>query len=106
MADLPGLIEGAHINVGLGHKFLKHVERTLCNVFIIDIQGFQLNINSAHRSAIETLILLNKEIEMYNPDLLTKPAICIVNKVRNHFSSYVYLFNITGKTFSYSRKSS
>ena len=82
MADLPGLIEGAHINVGLGHKFLKHVERTLCNVFVIDIQGFQLNPSSARRSALETLILLNKELEMYNPDLLSKPAICIVNKVR------------------------
>merc|ERR1712150_105794 len=67
MADLPGLIEGAHINVGLGHRFLKHVERTLCNVFVIDIQGFQLNPSSAKRSALETLVLLNKELEMYNP---------------------------------------
>ena len=90
MADLPGLIEGAHINVGLGHKFLKHVERTLCNVFVIDIQGFQLNPSSARRSALETLILLNKELEMYNPDLVSKPAICIVNKVRLVFSIDIY----------------
>ena len=81
MADLPGLIEGAHMNVGLGHRFLKHVERTMCNVFVIDIQGFQLNPNSAKRSALETLVLLNKELEMYNPDLLTKPSLCLVNKV-------------------------
>ena len=81
MADLPGLIEGAHINLGLGHRFLKHVERTTCNVFVIDIQGFQLNANSVHRTAFETLVLLNKELEMYNPDLLQKPSICLVNKV-------------------------
>ena len=85
MADLPGLIEGAHVNIGLGHKFLKHVERTLCNVFVIDIEGFQLNPSSAHRSALETLILLNKELEMYNPDLVTKPSLCLVNKVLTLF---------------------
>ena len=81
MADLPGLIEGAHINIGLGHRFLKHVERTFCNVFVVDVQGFRLNANSVHRSAFETLVLLNKELEMYNPDLLAKPSICLVNKV-------------------------
>ena len=81
MADLPGLIEGAHINLGMGHKFLKHVERTRCVIFVIDVQGFQLNPQSVHRTAFETLVLLNKELELYNPDLLSKPAICIVNKV-------------------------
>ena len=81
MADLPGLIEGAHINLGMGHRFLKHVERTGCIIFVIDVQGFQLNPSSIQRSAFETLVLLNKELEMYNPDLLTKPAICLVNKV-------------------------
>ena len=82
MADLPGLIEGAHVNVGMGHRFLKHVERTGCMVFVIDVKGFQLNPMSIKRSAFETLVLLNKELEIYNPDLLSKPAICLVNKVR------------------------
>lgn len=81
MADLPGLIEGAHINLGLGHKFLKHVERTLCNIFVVDIQGFQLNAYSLQRNAFETIALLNKELEMYNPDLLERPSICLVNKM-------------------------
>ena len=89
MADLPGLIEGAHINLGMGHRFLKHVERTRCLIFVIDVQGFQLNPHSVHRTAFETLVLLNKELELYNPDLLSKPAICIVNKVSMtiHFCS-------------------
>ncbi|XP_075538708.1 GTP-binding protein 10 [Dermacentor variabilis] len=81
LADLPGLIEGAHRNFGLGHKFLKHVERTSMLLFIVDINGFRLNTSSLHRSAYETVMSLNKELEMYKEDLLTKPAILAVNKM-------------------------
>ena len=81
LADLPGLIEGAHINLGMGHRFLRHVERTRCLLFVIDVGGFQLNPQSAHRNAFETIVLLNRELELYNPDLLSIPAICLINKV-------------------------
>lgn len=81
IADLPGLIEGAHINIGLGHMFLKHVERTKLLLFITDVQGFQLNPKFPKRSSLETILLLNKELELYNPDLLEKPAILAVNKM-------------------------
>lgn len=81
VADLPGLIEGAHMNVGMGHKFLKHIERTKLLMFIVDIQGFQLSPKHGYRSCLETVVLLNKEIELYKPDLLKMPAMLIVNKI-------------------------
>lgn len=60
MADLPGLIEGAHVNFGMGHKFLKHVERTQLLLFMVDINGFKLKAQYEHRTAFETVLLLNK----------------------------------------------
>lgn len=81
IADLPGLIEGAHINVGLGHSFLKHVERTKLLLFIADVQGFQLSPKYPKRSCLETVLLLNKELELYDAELLQKPAILAINKM-------------------------
>jgi len=81
MADLPGLIEGAHYNVGMGHKFLKHVERTKMIMFVIDVQGFQLNPNSPRRTPFETITLLNRELELYRSELVEKPALCLINKM-------------------------
>ncbi|XP_060066945.1 GTP-binding protein 10 homolog [Ylistrum balloti] len=81
VADLPGLIEGAHVNKGMGHKFLKHIERTKLLLFIVDIDGFQLHTRYAYRTAFETILLLNKELELYNRDVLEKPAILALNKI-------------------------
>lgn len=81
MADLPGLIEGAHYNIGMGHRFLKHVERTKMLIFVVDIQGFQLHTTSVRRTAFETIILLNRELELYNPELVRKPCLCLINKM-------------------------
>lgn len=81
MADLPGLIEGAHINVGLGHKFLKHVERTKLLLFVTDVQGFTLSPKHRLRACLDTVLLLNKELELYNAELLEKPAILAINKM-------------------------
>ena len=60
LADLPGLIEGASYNLGMGHKFLKHVERCSVLLFIVDINGFQFKVDTQHRSAAETVRLLSK----------------------------------------------
>lgn len=81
LADLPGLIEGAHLNIGLGHQFLRHVERTKLLLFVVDVQGFSLSEKHLHRSCLETVLLLNKELELYNVDLLEKPAILAINKM-------------------------
>ncbi|KAK7147456.1 hypothetical protein R3I94_010090 [Phoxinus phoxinus] len=81
VADLPGLIEGAHVNKGMGHKFLKHVERTKQLMFVVDVCGFQLASNTPFRSAFETVLLLTKELELYKEELLDKPAILVINKM-------------------------
>ncbi|CAI9728446.1 GTP-binding protein 10-like [Octopus vulgaris] len=83
LADLPGLIEGAHLNLGMGHKFLRHVERTKLLLFVVDVRGFRLQMEKEERSAFETILLLNKELELYQPDLIRKPAILVLNKVEN-----------------------
>ncbi|NXP73416.1 GTPBA protein, partial [Ramphastos sulfuratus] len=81
VADLPGLIEGAHTNRGMGHKFLKHVERTKQLLLVVDISGFQLSIKAPFRTAFETVVLLTKELELYKEELLSKPALLAVNKM-------------------------
>ncbi|CAB1334618.1 unnamed protein product [Coregonus sp. 'balchen'] len=77
VADLPGLIEGAHMNRGMGHQFLKHVERTRQLIFVVDICGFQLASKTPFRSAFEAVQLLTKELELYKEDLPCKPAVLV-----------------------------
>ncbi|XP_041708111.1 GTP-binding protein 10 [Coregonus clupeaformis] len=81
VADLPGLIEGAHMNRGMGHQFLKHVERTRQLIFVVDVCGFQLASKTPFRSAFEAVQLLTKELELYKEDLPCKPAVLVVNKM-------------------------
>ncbi|XP_054903409.1 GTP-binding protein 10 [Poeciliopsis prolifica] len=81
IADLPGLIEGAHLNRGMGHKFLKHVERTKHLLFVVDVCGFQLASKTPWRSAFEAVQLLTKELELYKEELVSKPALLVVNKM-------------------------
>ncbi|CAF0865040.1 unnamed protein product [Adineta steineri] len=81
IADLPGLIEGSHIKMGLGSRFLKHTLRSKILLFVIDINGFQLEIRSPLRSAFDSIVFLTKELELYEPSLLHKPAILAINKI-------------------------
>lgn len=75
IADLPGLIEGASEGLGLGHKFLKHIERTKIIAHIIDMSGME------GRNPYEDYLTIRKELENYSPKLLTKPEIIIANKM-------------------------
>jgi len=74
MADIPGLIEGAHEGVGLGHEFLKHIERTKLLVHVIDIAG------SEGRDPIKDFYDINRELERFNSALSKKPQIIAANK--------------------------
>ncbi len=75
IADIPGLIEGASEGVGLGHEFLKHIERTRVICHIVDGAGFE------GRNPAEDIIKINHELESYNPELLNKPQIIAANKM-------------------------
>ena len=75
MADLPGLIEGAHTGLGLGIQFLKHVERTRVIVHVIDMSA------SEERDPVSDYQKINKELESYNLDLLKRPQIIVANKM-------------------------
>ena len=65
IADVPGLVEGARANRGMGHRFLRHLERTRGLLFVIDINGFQLSPRDPFRTARETVSLLLHEVHAY-----------------------------------------
>jgi GTPase len=75
VADIPGLIEGAHEGIGLGHAFLRHIERAACLVYIIDMAGMD------GRSPHEDYLSLRRELEMHREDLATRPALVVANKM-------------------------
>jgi len=85
VADLPGLIEGAHMNLGLGHEFLKHVERTKLLLFVIDVNGFWFKQKTKPRPPLETALTLMRELELFNPDLVSRRALLCLNKVDGDF---------------------
>jgi GTP-binding protein len=75
MADLPGLIEGAHEGVGLGHEFLRHVERTRVIIHVVDMAG------SEGRDPFEDWMKINEELDLYNAKLSDRPQIVAANKM-------------------------
>lgn len=75
MADIPGLIEGASQGVGLGHAFLKHIERTKVLVHVVDAAGTE------GRDPIADIRAINAELEAYNPELLKRPMVIAANKM-------------------------
>ena len=74
MADIPGLIEGAGDGVGLGHQFLRHVERCRLLVHLVDVSG------SEGRDPIQDFEIINKELERFNPELAKRPMLVAGNK--------------------------
>ena len=75
IADIPGLISGAHEGLGMGDKFLKHVERTSVLLHIIDISV------EPHTSAWSNFTAINQELERYKPEMTAKPQVVALNKI-------------------------
>lgn len=75
LADLPGLIEGAHMNKGLGHKFLKHVERTKILLFLLD--GSIDPSFDAKRNPLKDFLTLKNELAQYDSDIMKKPFLVV-----------------------------
>ena len=75
VADIPGLIDGAHSGVGLGHDFLRHIERSGFLMFVIDMSGQE------GRSPVDDFINLRRELQLYREDLAYRPYLVLANKM-------------------------
>ena len=75
IADIPGLIEGASEGIGLGHEFLRHIERTKVIIHMVDAASTE------GRDPVADIKAINKELEAYNPELLTRPQVIAANKI-------------------------
>jgi GTP-binding protein len=75
VADVPGLIEGAHAGHGLGHQFLRHIERTKVLIHMVDVSG------ASGRDPVEDFETIRRELGLYNPALLDKPEVVAANKI-------------------------
>jgi GTP-binding protein len=75
VADVPGLIEGAHVGHGLGHQFLRHIERTKVLIHLVDVSG------ASGRDPVDDFETIRKELGLYKRDLLEKPELVVANKM-------------------------
>lgn len=75
IADIPGIIEGAHRNRGLGFEFLRHIERTKLLLFVLDASGID------GRNPIDDFKVLRDELTKYNPEMLQRPYLVVLNKI-------------------------
>jgi GTP-binding protein len=75
MADIPGLIKGAHSGSGLGTRFLRHIERTYILVHLIDISP------ASGREPLSDFDIINDELNLYSPSMVNKPQVIALNKI-------------------------
>jgi len=75
IADIPGLIEGAHLGHGLGHRFLKHISRTKVLVHLLSVEEISIN------NPLDGFLLVNSELEKFDPEMALKDQIQVINKI-------------------------
>ena len=93
IADIPGLIEGASEGVGLGHEFLRHIERTKVMIHMVDAASVE------GRDPVEDILAINRELEAYNPELLEKPQVIAANKIDAIYEGENEIIENLRKTF-------
>lgn len=93
IADIPGLIEGASEGVGLGHEFLRHIERTKVIIHMVDAASVE------GRDPIEDIQKINKELEAYNPELLKRPQVIAANKIDAIYDESESMIPLIKETF-------
>ncbi len=98
LADIPGIIEGAHANRGLGFEFLKHIERTRVLLFVLDASGID------GRTPADDYVVLRKELEAYDPELLERPFLVLLNKMdsedaQEHIDDFRTQFDLGDRLF-------
>lgn len=93
LADIPGLIEGAHTGSGLGHEFLRHVERTKVIIHVVDCS------QSEGRDVVRDFEVINSELKLYNSKLAERPQVVVANKMDlpNAEENFVKLKEVTDK---------
>ena len=75
VADVPGLIAGAHAGIGLGHQFLRHIERTKVLLHLVDVSG------ASGRDPVEDFDIITEELRLFDPRVAAKPVIVVANKI-------------------------
>jgi GTP-binding protein len=79
IADIPGLIEGAHTGAGLGDRFLRHIERTKLLLHLVDVSSLSASVPG--RETVADYLTVNHELESYNPDLAARPQFVVATKI-------------------------
>jgi GTP-binding protein len=77
VADIPGLVDGAHANRGLGHQFLRHIQRTKVMLYVLDCSGWE----EERSDPVKDLVALQNEIRIFDPTLCDRPALVCANKI-------------------------
>ncbi|MCI8327137.1 MAG: GTPase ObgE [Lachnospiraceae bacterium] len=93
IADIPGLIEGASEGIGLGHEFLRHIERTKIMIHMVDAASLE------GRDPVTDILAINHELKAYNPTLLEKPQIIAANKIDAIYEGENEIIQTLKKTF-------
>lgn len=97
VADIPGIIEGAHLNKGLGFAFLRHIERSSVLIFVVDVSGFE------GRDPFDDFNVLMNELKAYSEEILDKPFLVVLNKIdqegaEEHLKTFVERYPFAKET--------